>query len=236
MGQDRVSSYLPYLPAVLRQGRFVERFLLAFEAVLSGLPAEDLPAGQVITGLEEILADVDRFFDPARTDPEFLPWLAQWVAQGLRDDWSVETRRAFLAGVVPLYRQRGTRLGIQNMLKLSGDVAQVVDFGDGLDEDIEKAQFGADPKPAHFFGVILTVAERDAIELARRARRVRAIVDREKPAHTYYGLRILYPAMRINDDPKHNTALGVGILINNDPKSHPQYGPGIVLGTKVTKA
>jgi hypothetical protein len=44
---------------------------------------------------------------------------------------------------------------------------------------------------------------------------VREIVDREKPAYTYYGLRIMYPALRINNDPKNDPNLGPGILINN---------------------
>lgn len=238
MDADRVSSYLAYLPAVLRQGPFLGRFLLAFEAVLSGLPADAYPEGagidadRALQGLEQILDGIDRFLDPLRTDPEFLPWLAQWVAVSLRDDWSEATRRDFLANIVPLYRERGTRAGIEKVLRLSGDDATVVDFGDGLHEELEEREFGQEAKPPHFFGVIVTVSERDPIELTRRTRRVRAIVDREKPAHTYYGLRILYPAMRINNDPVNNPGLGVGIMINNDPKNNPpSFGPGLVLGT-----
>jgi phage tail-like protein len=220
MGDDRVSSYLPYLPAVLRQSPFLGRFLLAFEAVLSGVDESSIPEDPALeryrklAGLERVLDGIDRFFDPARTDPEFLPWLAQWVATSLRDDWSEQTKRTFLASIVPLYRERGTRAGIEKVLHLSGDEAQVVDFHDGLHEDLEATHFGSLPKPPHFFGVIVTVNERDPVELARRTRRVRAIVDREKPAHTYYGLRILYPAMRINND-KSNTAFGPGITIDN---------------------
>lgn len=220
MGGDQVSGYLPYLPAVLRQSPFLGRFLLAFEAVLTGVDPKALPADPALApyrdlaGLERLLDTLDRFLDPARTDPEFLPWLAQWVATSLRDDWSEDTKRAFLANIVPLYRERGTRAGIQAVLRLSGDEALVVDFNDGQDEDLEKTHFGAAAKPAHFFGVIVTVNERDPVELARRSRRVRAIVDREKPAHTYYGLRILYPAMRINNS-KSNTAFGPGITISN---------------------
>lgn len=213
------SSYLPYLPAVLRQSPFLGRFLLAFEAVLTGLdessnPLDENDPHRKLVGLERLLDDIDRFFDPLRTDPEFLPWLSAWVATSLRDDWSEETKRDFIAHIVPLYRERGTRAGIEKVLRLSGDEAQVVDFHDGLHEDLEIAQFGTAPKPAHFFGVIVTVNERDPVELSRRTRRVRAIVDREKPAHTYYGLRLLYPALRINND-KSNEAFGPGITISN---------------------
>jgi hypothetical protein len=53
-------------------------------------------------------------------------------------------------------------------------------------------------------------------------RRVRAIVEREKPAHTVYALRAKYPAMRINNDPQTNTAMGPGIRV----------GKNTVLGTE----
>jgi len=221
MDDDHVSSYLRHLPAVLREGPFLGRFLLAFEAVLTGIDPEVVPKGaeldpyRKLVGLERLLDGIHHFFDPMQTEPEFLPWLAQWVATSLRDDWSEATKRSFIANIVPLYRERGTRGGMEKVLRLSGDEAQVVDFNDGQHEDIEVKYFGSGPKPAHFFGVIVTIAERDPTELQRRLRRVQAIIEREKPAHTYYGLRILFPAMRINNDPVGNVALGKGITINN---------------------
>lgn len=221
MDDDRVSSYLRHLPAVLREGPFLGRFLLAFEAVLTGIAPEAIPQGaeldpyRGLVGLERLLDGIHRFFDPLTTEPEFLPWLALWVATSLRDDWSEATKREFIANIVPLYRERGTRGGMEKVLRLSGDEAQVVDFNDGLHEALEIKYFGSGPKPAHFFGVIVTIAERDPVELQRRLRRVQAIIDREKPAHTYYGLRILFPAMRINNNPATNLAFGPGIRINN---------------------
>jgi phage tail-like protein len=225
-----VSSYLQYLPAVLQQGEFLGRFLLAFEEILSGgldlsqidtagLSAEEkarLETEKRLLGFEQILDRIHTFFDPAQAPEDFLPWLAQWVATSLRDDWSVETRRRFVGQIVPLYRMRGTRAGIQAVLELSGEVVKVVDFGDGLDEELEVREFGSGPWPPHFFGVLLTVQQRDPIELARKVRRVRAIVEREKPAHTVYALRINYPAMRINNDPATNKALGPGVLVGRN--------------------
>jgi len=231
MANDRVTKYLPYLPAVLRQSPFLSRFLLAFEAVLSHNGAvseiedESLFKYRDLVGFEQLLDRLPEFFDPLRTDPEFLPWLAQWVATSIRDDWSDATRRNFLANIVPLYRERGTRAGIEKVLALSGDNALVLDFRDNLHQDLEAQHFPNVPTPAppHFFGVVLIVDEQDPIKLARRTRRLRAIVDREKPAHTYYALRIIYPAMRINND-RANTAFGPGITISNTTP--------IVLGSK----
>lgn len=200
-----VSSYLSYLPAVLRQGPFLGRFLLAFEAVLSGVDANKLPqgAGSVPKALEQILEQISRYFDPATTDPEFLPWLAQWVATSLDEQWSPETKKKFLKNIVPIYRRRGTLAGLRKVLKFSGypkDQVLVVDFFDGRDVPEETIHFGSGDKPAFFFGVILYTTGLSAEDIQARIHSVRAIVDREKPAHTYYGMRVLYPALRIHED------------------------------------
>jgi hypothetical protein len=113
---------------------------------------------------------------------------------------------------------RGTRAGIEAVLRLCGHTdAVVVDFGDGRDEALEQQEFGIGPKPAHFFGVILTVNKIASAELAGEVRRACAVIDREKPAHTFYALRLRSPAMRINNDP-------------NDPT----FGPGIKVGVTTT--
>lgn len=244
MDSPRVSSYLQYLPAILQEGEFIGRFLLAFEATLSGIAPEgeepisttgpvfhagippiqplsenrglalptNLKPPKIIIGLETILDHIEAFFDPDRTPEDFLPWLAQWVATSLRDDWSVATKRKFIGQIIPLYKLRGTRAGIQKVLELSDVEAKIVDFHDGKDVEVEEKAFGSGAKPPHFFGVIVTLRTRNPALLANTIRRVRAIVDREKPAHTYYGLQIWYPAMQINDNPQ-NTAFGEGIII-----------------------
>ena len=62
------------------------------------------------------------------TDVEFLPWLSGWVALTLRADWSEATQRSFLQQIVPLYRLRGTRDGLQRMLTLyTGQPVEVDD-------------------------------------------------------------------------------------------------------------
>jgi phage tail-like protein len=223
------SSYLGYLPPILQQGDLIGSFLLAFEAVLSGLDPSQIPASahpaqtDLAPGLEQLLAGVHRYIDPGDSlydDPalakDFLPWLAQWAATSLRDDWDLATKRKFLSAVVPLYRKRGTRAGMEAVLTIAGDDVRVLDFHDGLDEALEGTEFGTADKPPHLFGVILTVNANDPTLLARSKRRVLAILDQEKPAHTYFALRTKYPAMRINDDPAHQTAFGAGIFIGKN--------------------
>lgn len=197
MADDRiVSSYTQYLPAVLQEDPLIGRLLLAFEKILAGfpvaVPGDPLP-GQ--PGLEASLDDLARYFRPgpgapdsARTPDAFVPWLAGWMGLSLRDDWDGETRRRFLANVVPLYRRRGTRGGLLALLNLYVNQPDAVTI----------FEFDA---PPHFFQVEIVQNQRDPALLARMDRCVRAIIDAEKPAHTVYGLRILFPTMQIVDAP-----------------------------------
>jgi phage tail-like protein len=171
-----VSSYLSHLPAIFRQDPFAGRFLLAFETVLSG-------TGPDTPGLEGSIGQVARYLDPATTEPEFLPWLAGWVALTLRADWDVATRRGFIRQIVPLYGLRGTPEGLRQMLQLYTGREVVVD--DAFDQ------------APHFFQVRMTLPQADP-ELIRRTQQIaRAIVDQEKPAHTFYALQIATPTMRL---------------------------------------
>ena len=57
---------------------------------------------------------------------------------------------------------------------------------------------------------------------------VRALVDREKPAHSIHGLPIRYPAMQIGNDPDLNPEFGMGldpVLIRgrSQPNHHPRH-------------
>jgi phage tail-like protein len=179
MDNDKqVSSYLAHLPAVFHTEPFIGRFLLAFEAVLSGLPKAARP------GLEETIDGLHAYFDPEKTDEEFLPWLASWVALSLRADWDTATKRAFIRQVVALYKLRGTKAGLQKMLEIYTGEKSVQIF-----DDFER--------PAHFFQVLLTLTEADPLRMQQKQRIARAIIDQEKPAHTFYALQIAVPTMRL---------------------------------------
>jgi len=184
-GSIVTSSYLDHLPALYHQDPFVGEFLMAFEAVLSGAEDVDQP------GLEQILDRLADHFDPATAPEPFLPWLAGWVAFSVRADWDTDTVRGFLQEIVPLYRLRGTLAGLQRMLEiylrpLSDDITHedVVIFDDFAD-------------PPHFFQVRLTLADSDTQQVRRTQDMARAIIDREKPAHTFYALKIVIPTMRL---------------------------------------
>jgi phage tail-like protein len=169
------SSYLDYLPAIFRQEPFVGQFLLAFETVLSGTGSQP--------GLETTIGSIAGYFDPSVTDADFLPWLAGWVTLSLRADWDEKTRRSFIQQIVPLYKLRGTKAGLQQMLTLyTRQPVQIYDaFGD---------------RP-YFFEVQLTLSVADPALLQTTQQIARAIIDQEKPAYTYYALQIAVPTMRL---------------------------------------
>lgn len=218
-----VSRYLEDLPAIFNQetgdGRpgFLGRFLLAFEQVLTGLGDPARP------GLEEILdgiadpaggvrlAGAHRYFAPGpdlpdekRAPQEFLEWLAGWVALTLREDWREEERRRILSRTVLAYRRRGTRKGLQEILAAYTDAApdsiKISEFLRPFELGVT-SYVGGDALlgggAPHYFLIDANVSVEDARDLARKEQILRAIIDAEKPAHTYYDLRIQVPTMQL---------------------------------------
>lgn len=179
------SSYVDHLPAIFRDDPFIGRFLLAFETIFSGRGDPN------VVGLEEGIGQLADVFDPAKTNEEFLPWLASWVALGLRADWDAATKRSFIQETVSLYRLRGTKAGLARMLAIY--TGQAVEIND---------DFAQVP---HFFQVKLSLGETDVARLNKQREIARAIIDQEKPAHTFYGLRVATPTMRLVSDTLRNS-------------------------------
>jgi phage tail-like protein len=205
---DLASRYLDFLPAVFQEGaepdrpNFLGRFLFGFEHILTGLGDEETP------GLGEILEEVHTYFDPFAAPPEFLDWLAGWVALVLRVDLdegepegldAAQRRwitRNFIARAVPLYRLRGTRAGLTELLRTyTGMGVEIDEFLDPLEVGVTST-VGVDTAigggPPHYFRVRLVLAG-DPLTLLRRERVARMIIDQEKPAHTFYDLVLDLP-------------------------------------------
>lgn len=104
MTEQTRSQYLDYLPGIYHQHPFLGQFLLPFE--------------EVLTGFEDLLSTIDRYFSPALTDADFLPWLATWVALVLDEEWDEAKRRSLIDQAVELYRWRGTVYGLKSYLKI----------------------------------------------------------------------------------------------------------------------
>ena len=214
------SSYLENLPAVFQQDAgeggvtFIGRFLLAFEMILSGLGDPDSP------GLEERIDRVHTYFDPGAGKPpserapnEFLPWLSSWVALTLREDWEEEEKRRFISRVVPLYRQRGTKAGLEELLRVyTGLGVEIYEFNQPLQIGVSST-VGIDTLigggPPYYFLVKMLLETPDPVALAHKQEVARAIINLEKPAHTYYDLEIEVPTLQLGV----NSTVGVDTLL-----------------------
>lgn len=111
-------DYSGYLPAIYRQADadsgFLERWLALFRAELGDL--------------ERLLELMPQRFEPARTPEQLLAWLAGWLAFDLPEHWRAADQRALLLRVHEIYRQRGTRRGLQQMVELyTGVRPQIVE-------------------------------------------------------------------------------------------------------------
>jgi len=207
------STYLQHLPELFRNppgsgaAPFVGQFLNIFEALLSGRPDAIPPAppgAARVRGLEEILEAFVRELDPASTtvvtnsdgtlNSPFLTYLASWVALTLDQNWDLGRKRLWLQRIVLLYQRRGTREGLAEYLAMFvGDRATVVEPPDGIIlADPTSSILGVNTflAPAYYFRVQIRYGfppePFDIGEWNNIQKGTQAIVDLEKPAHTYY--------------------------------------------------
>ena len=132
---DERSEYLQFLPLFFREEmaggsarELLVDLLLVFQKILTGVrengvedPQEirSTPDGPAYEPLERVIDQLDRFFDPFRTDAKFLPWLASWVGLELQPDWSSAQSRTRIAGTIALYSRSGLKSGIHDVLNLN---------------------------------------------------------------------------------------------------------------------
>lgn len=208
---EEFSSYVQYLPGIYQadaeKGGFVGKYLKIFEKILSGIGEADdrIQVNGKLEGIEQIIDRIYEFFDPdlAPSDTsQFLKWLAEWVALNVRDDWEDLPARRLLKRIVSLYKKRGTKDGLSEYLKIFvGPGVEIAEYIEGIiigkTGIIGKDTFVGGSLP-HFFMVTtifstisgLGLTEKPLIETVNI---IRSILDLEKPAHTYYALRFIFP-------------------------------------------
>ena len=102
-------------------------------------------------------------------------------------------KRNFISQIVPLYNMRGTVAGLKKML-------QIYLENSGLSyPERTISVFEFDDRP-HYFQVQLALPSHQVIQPERywrECRATKAIIDQEKPAHTFYALRILTLTMQL---------------------------------------
>lgn len=206
--EHRVSSLLEALPAVFQGDRtagaasFLGRFLLGFEQILLGVGDAAEP------GLEEVVARIYRYFEPGadladgeRAPKEFLKWLAGWVALTLREDWDELRQRDLIAKAASLYRLRGTKRGVEEFLRIYTRLGASIDeLGSALQIGV-RSTVGVDTVldggAPFFFRVRVLLPTTDPAQIKAQRAVANAIVDLQKPAHTYYALTVETPTFQI---------------------------------------
>lgn len=179
---------MKHLPAVYQEDDLMGRFLMLFDSFW-------LPIRQQIAALPF-------YFDARMAPTGLLPWLASWIDLVLDEQWPEDRRRRLLLSAVSLYRKRGTRQGLAEMLEIyAGCRPEIIEhrahnfclgpearLGPGI-------ALGRANRP-HSFTVTLPLlpAVSDEGHPGQEqvySRRIKAMVEAEKPAHTTYTLHIV---------------------------------------------
>ncbi|MBV8437919.1 MAG: hypothetical protein JOY95_10440 [Silvibacterium sp.] len=214
--QERRTRLIDLLPAIYQEpGReghpnYLPRFLPAFERILFGTvdsseaaadsqaPA-DMDRAQ---GLRDRIVQMGKLLDPWLAHDKFLPWLAGWMALSLRANLRPERKRELIANMIPLYRIRGTRKYLEELLRMCVDVPTAVE-----EEDVPALQIGRHSTlgkdmyigggAPHFFRVKMVASQLSMPKLEEQRQLAYEVVELAKPAHTAYEFLIDSPRMQV---------------------------------------
>lgn len=226
-----VRGYLRYLPALFQgEGPVRSRELVrtrdsALQRWGSGLPEEEGrewvvdedPMRRFLFIFQHVMTTItsriDRIIDltnPVTCEPKFLPWLASWVGFELDESLPVNQQRELVRRAIRLFRTRGTRRGVEEMIRvLTSAPARVIEhrrprpavLGQAViigGRDAVERYYKDEPvgchllEPAHrrdtsFFALLLEPRERFRDRFGERAagtlRQIINVVSRERPVH-----------------------------------------------------
>lgn len=139
---------------------------------------------------------------------ELLDWIAGWVGLVLHRNWSIQKKRTVIARILPLYRKRGTREGLEALLKLFFDRRiKIIDDVPGPAFRIggKTARLGSTKSrsgvprplggfPEYYFIAAVALKVTDLPRVHRLVESIRVVIEREKPLHVNYNLAVRWPA------------------------------------------
>ena len=166
----------------------------------------------LMTTVTDQIDDLPSLTDPLAADPDFLPWIASWVAFPLDEDLPLHRQRELVRRSISLYRSRGTVVGITEMIRvLTGADVRIIERkrphsatmgtmrlagGRSIEERYRHGEPAAtfivepDRSETTFFVVTLEDAESFRERFGERAeteiRRIVQIVSNERPAHVTF--------------------------------------------------
>jgi phage tail-like protein len=163
-----------YLPDLYDDSEFLADFLAVFETVFDDVESE--------------IAGITRYLDPDATPRQALSWLASWFGIEDSEGWPESARRELLARVPELYRKRGTKAGVRELVELylrhAGSSADETVFFLGRNElgciddpSVREAVAAALPETAE------VVCYYDSVDEADGSDPIETVVASETPAH-----------------------------------------------------
>jgi phage tail-like protein len=162
------------LPAIYEDDDFGLRFLGALEALLDPIVA--------------LLDCESALFTPELAPRDVLELMAAWLGVELDRGLPDEGARSAVRNAAELSRRRGTRMGVELALRTRfPDLPLRVEDGGAVTWSASPAPPGEAPKPATF---VVYCDEQVAEE---RLQSVLAVIDRVRPVHATYRLRVRQP-------------------------------------------
>jgi phage tail-like protein len=178
--------YARHLPAIYQTDELMGRFLMLFESFWGPI--------------EQQINTLHYYFDPKLTPPEALPWLAKWVDLDLDERLGLAQQRQLLSTAAAHYRKRGSRQGLIELLEIYTGVTPTIIEHTARNFRLGPATLmgpnialGTSNQP-HAFTVIVRLPPSGGPDPAKARqnleRRLAALIEAEKPAHTVYTLRL----------------------------------------------
>lgn len=195
-------SPIRHLPPIYQEdpdgSGFLERFLAIF--------------GTLLAEMEEKIDRVSANFDPDAVSGPYLKWLSGWLSLDIADGWDEEKLRTLMKRAPELYKQRGTRRGLAEMLRIyTGTEPFIVEFHQlkAMQESSELRQlftrlYGDNP---YCFCVMLPP---ECVRTDKQRLAIEAIIADQKPAYTEGRLIVLQPWMHADM----HTYLGINTVLS----------------------
>ena len=227
-------SLVQYLPQVYQQealdgASWLKGFLYIIQSVYDGVSRR--------------LDNVHDLFDPRTTDPDFLPWLASWLAISLNPDWSTLQRRQMLMAAARLFPDRGTAKAIREFVRIYAAANVEIEenawpfqgFRIGVNSTVGDDTVILPPMNlAHCFVVRLDKPASGTRE--DEIIKIHQIIQSQKPAHTSYflafsdeaesGVMGTFMSIGMAGPEGEGAALGIGIGIGMDGTPFGGVEPG----------
>ena len=229
-----VRSYLRFLPAVFRGGMSASMDSAAAPSIARTQEpwvGEDAPEPgdesreeverlrsflllfqHIVTTVVEQIEDMPSLTHPLWADQKFLAWIASWVSFTLDESIPIHQQRELIRRAIRLYRNRGTKEGMEEMVRVLTSAPAVVKerqrptpfvvggstlaSGQTVSARYLRKEHGGyylydEKRPdTSFFVIELEARERFARRFSERAAfildRISQVATNEKPAHTNF--------------------------------------------------